>query len=254
MFHHQYQDSFIYRFFNTYYSEVLREKQRALSKAGAHLSKLDSAKIKKISEQIIGRLEGFLRDSEEQSLKGGAYIQSGYKSVQYIAVALTDEIFLNLNWQGQEYWDANILESRLFNSRKAGIRLFEDLNAFLDQHDALRTDIAAVYHQALALGFQGKYRNSGKLEETDAYMGRLYEFIYNQSPKVFTHEYKLFPEALGHTIEEAEPQRLPDPHRWYYIYMGCVFVFLLMTYIMWFDSTFEVKTALYEIIQQGKKT
>lgn len=252
MLHHQYQESFIYRFFNSYYSELLREKQRALSKAGVHLSKLESSKVKKLVEQIIGRLESFLRDSEEQALKGGAYIQSGYKEVQYIAVALTDEVFLNLKWQGQEVWDSNILESRLFNTRKAGIKIFEELDAFLERHDTMRTDIAAVYHQVLALNFQGKYRGGGNLSDLDTYMGKLYEFIYNQSPKVFTHDYDLFPESLEHTMEEATPQRLPDPHRWYYLYLGGVFAFLLMTYIVWFDSTFEVKTALYEIIQLGK--
>lgn len=252
MLNHQYQDSFIYRFFSSYYTEVLREKQKALSKAGPQLPVLEESKIRAISEQIIAKLELFLRDSEEQALKGGAYIQSGYKTAQYIAVALTDEIFLNLKWQGQSYWDKNILESRLFNTRKAGEKIFQDLNDFLEQNDILRSDIGAIYLHALALGFQGKYRDSHDIAAIDVYMGRLYEFIYRQSPKVFTHDYALFPETYGHTIEDAEPQKLPDPYRWYYYYLGGVFLFLFMTYVMWFDSTFEVKTALYELIQLGK--
>jgi type VI secretion system protein ImpK len=252
MLSHQYQDSFIYRFFSAYYTELLREKQKALTKAGAHLPALDGGKIQEITEQIIARLEIFLRDSEEQALKGGAYIQSGYKNAQYIAVALTDEVFLNLNWQGQAYWDKNILESRLFNTRKAGEKVFQDLNLFLEQNDMLRTDVAAVYLHALALGFQGKYRDSHDIHAIDIYMGRLYEFIYRQSPKVFTHDYALFTEAYAHTIEDAESQKLPDPYRWYYFYLGGVFVFLFITYVMWFDTTFELKTGLYELIQLGK--
>lgn len=252
MLNHQYQDSFIYRFFNSFYTEVLREKQKALSQAGPHLPTLEESKIQLITEQIIARLELFLRDSEEQALKGGAYIQTGYKAVQYIAVALTDEIFLNLNWQGHACWDKNILESRLFNTRKAGEKFFQDLNEFLEQNDLLRTDIAAVYLHALALGFQGKYRDNQDIDVVDMYMGRLYEFIYRHSPKVFTHDYALFPETYNHTIEDAEPQKLPDPYRWYYYYLGGVFLFLFMTYVMWFDSTFEIKTTLYELIQLGK--
>jgi type VI secretion system protein ImpK len=252
MLHHPYQDSVIYRFFSSYYTEVLREKQKALSQAGPQLAKLEDSKTRIIAEQIIAKLESFLRDSEEEALKGGSYIQSGYKIVQYIAVVLTDEIFLNLKWQGQGYWDTNILESRLFNTRKGGEKLFQDLGGFLEQNDLLRTDIAAVYLHALAFGFQGKYRDTQDLSIIDVYMGRLYEFIYRQSPKVFTHKASLFPEAYAHTIRDAEPQKLPDPYRWYYYYLVGVTIFLLITYIMWFDLTFELKTALYELIQLGK--
>lgn len=253
MLSHQYQDSFTYRFFSLFYTEVLREKQKALSQAGSQLPVVEENKIQVIVEQIIARLELLLRDSEEQALNGGTYIQGGYKIVQYIAVALADEIFLNLNWQGHKYWDKNILESRLFNTRKAGERFFQGLDEFLQQNDMLRTDIAAVYLHALALGFQGKYRDNKDTSAIDVYMGRLYEFIYHQSPKVFTHDYALFPETYSHTIEDAQPQKLPDPYRWYYYYLGGVFLFLFMTYIMWFDATFETKTNLYELIQIGKQ-
>lgn len=252
MLHHQYQDSFIYRFFSAYYTEVLREKQKALSQAGPQLPSLDESKTRVIAEKIIAQLESFLRDSEEEALKGGSYIQSGYKTAQYIAVVLTDEIFLNLKWQGQGYWDKNILESRLFNTRKGGEKLFQDLGDFLEQNDMLRTDIAAVYLHALALGFQGKYRHTQDLSIIDLFMGKLYEFIYRQSPKVFTHEGNLFPEAYAYTIRDAEPQKLTDPYRWYYFYLMGVMAFLFVTYMMWFDLTFELKSSLYELIQLGK--
>jgi type VI secretion system protein ImpK len=252
MLHHQYQDSFVYRFFCSYYTEVLREKQKALVQAGPQLPKLDESKTRLITEKTIAKLEAFLRDSEEEALRGGSYIQVGYKTVQYIAVVLTDEIFLNLNWQGHRYWDKNILESRLFNTRKGGEKLFQDLGDFLEQHDMLRSDIAAVYLHALALGFQGKYRHTRDLSTIDIYMDKLYEFIYRQSQKVFTHEAALFPEAYLHTIEDAEAQKLPDPYRWYYYYFGGIVAFLVITYLMWFDLTFELKSGLYELIQLGK--
>lgn len=252
MLHHQYQNSFVYRFFCSYYKEVLREKHKALSQAGPQLPKLDEEKTRVITEKIIAKLEAFLRDSEEEALRGGSYIQAGYKTVQYIAVVLTDEIFLNLNWQGQSYWDKNILESRLFNTRKGGEKLFQDLGDFLEQNDMLRSDIAAVYLHALALGFQGQYRHTRDLSHLDVYMSKLYEFIYRQSPKVFTHHGTLFPDAYLHTIEDAEAQKLPDPYRWYYYYFGGIVAFLVITYIMWFDLTFELKTGLYELIQLGK--
>lgn len=252
MLHHQYQDSFIYRFFCSYYTEVLREKQKALSQSGSQLPKLGDDKTRLITEKIIAKLEAFLRDSEEEALRGGSYIQAGYKTAQYVAVVLTDEIFLNLNWQGQGYWDKNILESRLFNTRKGGGKLFQDLADFLEQNDMLRTDIASVYLHALALGFQGKYRHTHDLSPIDVYMGKLYEFIYHQSPKVFTHDGALFPETYLHTLEDAEAQKLPDPYRWYYYYFGGIVAFLVVTYIMWFDLTFELKSGLYELIQLGK--
>lgn len=246
------EDSFVYTFFTTYYTEVIREKQKALSKAGPHLPALDDAKISHIVESTMARLELCLKEAEEHALKGGGYIQSGFRVAQYVAVALTDEVFLNMNWQGQSYWDKNILESRLFNSRKAGEKFFSELNDFLDANDVLRTDVAAIYLHALALGFEGKYRDSQEIAALDVYIGRLYEFIYRQSPKIFTHDYPLAPDAYAHTIEDAEPQMLPDPYRWYYYYLGGVVVFLLATYVMWFDATFELKTGLFEIIQLGK--
>lgn len=248
----QYQETFIYHFFNAYYTELLREKQRALTKAGSHLPVLQEAKVIKVAEAIIGRLERFLRDSEEQVLKGGGYTQAGYKLVQYLLVALTDEVFLNIKWQGRDYWDKNILESRLFNTRKAGEKVFENLNEFLEEGDSLRKDVAAVYLEVLALGFKGKYRGSGSDSPVPVYINKLYEFIYKESPKIYNERFSIFTEAYAHTIEDAEAQKLPDPHRWYYYYMVAVVAFLLVTYVMWFDSTFDLKKALYEIIQLGK--
>lgn len=248
----QYQETFIYQFFSAYYTELLREKQRALTKAGSHLPVLEEAKVIDISEKIIGKLERFLRDSEEQALKGGGYTQSGYKLIQYALVALTDEIFLNLKWQGRLYWDKNILESRLFNTRKAGEKVFQNLNDFLEQNDTLRTDIAAVYLEVLALGFKGKYRGYEEESPIAVYMSRLYEFVYRETPKIYTPHYNIFSEAYAHTIEDAEAQKLPDPHRWYYYYLMGVVGFLLTSYIMWFDATFDLKKALYEVIQLGK--
>lgn len=243
-----FEESFIYKAFTKYYEEILRQKQKALLKAGPQVKAISVTDVRRLVEDIITSLEKVLKQQEENILETGSYGQKNYKAAEYIMVALTDEVFLNLNWHGQDQWDKNILESRIYNTRKAGENFFKTLVDFLEQNDPLRKDMAAIYLQTIALGFQGKYRNTANLSELDGLIEKLYEFIYQHSPKVFTHNYDLFPDAAGFTIEEANAQKLPNPYRWYFYFLGFVLLYLFLSYALWFDATYEVEKDIFDLI------
>lgn len=241
-------ESFIYKAFTKYYEEILRQKQKALLYAGPQIKAISAADIKRLVEDIITNLEKALKLQEENILQTGYYGQKNYKAAEYIMVALTDEIFLNLSWHGQEQWDKNILESRIYNTRKAGEKFFETLSELLEKNDPLQKDMAAIYLQTMALNFQGKYRNSPNLSDIDGFVEKLYEFIYQHSPKVFTQNYDLFPDAAGFTIEEASSQKLPNPYRWYFYFLGFVMGYLFLSYALWFEATYEVEKEVFDLI------
>ena len=53
-----------------------------------------------------------------------------YSEVVYIMVALADDIFLNSEWEGKQFWEDNILEQKFFNTQIAGDEIFNRINIF----------------------------------------------------------------------------------------------------------------------------
>jgi type VI secretion system protein ImpK len=102
--------------------------------------------------------------------------EAGFSSQQidearFAVVALIDEAILNSQWPGKKVWLSSKLQSELFGINVAGEEFFTRLDR-LRQNVAENRPALEVYHDALVLGFAGRYVLSGP-EKRDALLQEL---------------------------------------------------------------------------------
>ena len=109
--------------FREFYEEIVSLK--TLVKSGVmHLGKTET-------KEVEGKVESFdvdlqvdtvwkrllsLLEKQEHAVNraAGEEVYGLYKASQFVMVALADEVFLELDWQGQEVWQSRLLETRFF--------------------------------------------------------------------------------------------------------------------------------------------
>ena len=97
---------------------------------------------------------------EHQARDAGTYGSEFYREAQYVMAALADEVFLQLDWEGRNYWLSNLIESQIFQTHISGELFFQRLDRILQERDPALRELAAVYFMALSMGFRGRYRGT----------------------------------------------------------------------------------------------
>jgi type VI secretion system protein ImpK len=97
------------------------------------------------------RIRGWL-DQAEARLGG----RPDWQLAKYALVSWIDEVMLEAPWDGHEWWNENVLEVELFNTRLAHEEFYLKAReaSGLPQRDALE-----VYYVCVVLGFRGLYRD-----------------------------------------------------------------------------------------------
>ncbi len=241
--------TFIVECFEEFYRQVLKHKQFVFTKPWKELKGETEASPNATAEFILSKLQTFL---EEQAIKanfgGNSFAENYYAEAQFIMVALADEVFLSLDWPGKPYWEANLLEQRLYNTHSAGQVFFERLDVLLQNQDPVRIDLAVLYLNALGLGFRGKYRHFDDKGALTNYRNRLFTFINRREPYLFKQKNHLFPDAYAHTLEGNEAKELSTFRNWYFVFGGIGLVYLLASYIIWYSSTMDITRIVNRII------
>ena len=171
-----------------------------------------------------------------------------YLEVVYMMVALADDIFLNLEWEGKQFWEENILEQRFFSSQIAGDEIFNRISALLAEKSDLAEDKAELYLKMLALGFEGKYR--GMEDETiqiNLYRNKLLEFIEKRNNSMLMVGHRLFQKEYTYTIPTIHRKTLPEASIINYMCAFFVFMFLSISSIVWMYETKDISRLLTEI-------
>lgn len=246
---------FLNKFF-TYYKQVIQEKEQAMQGSIPIQEQTGDQTDERISLvlYIFRRLTSFL---EEQALtivhEGGPFASSYYEEIQYILCAMTDEVFLNLDWKGKDLWDQYLLETKFFGTQFAGEKFFENLDSFLSTRDPLRVDIGAIYYLTLALGFLGKYRGIDDRGAIQIYKNKLFIFIMRREPELYEGKMFLFPEAYDPLQDNALPQKLPNPRVWYSFYAALIVGMGLIGSAIWYYVTADLSATVQSIIAKGQK-
>ncbi len=179
----------------------------------------------------------------------GEYGYGLYKEAQYVMAALADEIFVHMDWEGNEFWTSNLLESRLFSSHVAGEMFFQKLDRLLASRDPAYRDLAPIYLMALSLGFRGKYWGADDAGHLDAYRRRLFAFIYQKNPSLLEPSKRLFPNAYLYTLEERMGRRLPDVRKWIAALGAAVVVFIAISHWLWTDLASNLEIVSKQILE-----
>jgi type VI secretion system protein ImpK len=176
---------------------------------------------------------------------GGVQTDNHFEAL-YIMAAFADEVFINMDWEGQRTWPSNLIESALFHSHVAGEMFFEKLDRLLAARDPANKSLAAIYLNILSLGFEGKYRGQtdrGRLRE---YRHDLFIFIFQQ-PADLEHEAKVvFPDAYVKTLRTGK-KKLTNPTVWLGV-LGLVLVgYLLISQGVWLMLTTRLNAEITSV-------
>ncbi|MBY0272263.1 MAG: DotU family type IV/VI secretion system protein [Alphaproteobacteria bacterium] len=249
------RSSYIIECFEQFYGEVLKHKQFALSKSSKKISTDATSSPNATAEFILSKLKVVIKEQARGAgYAGSTFSENYFNEAQFIMVALADEVFLNLDWEGKTYWESNLLEQTIYGTHSAGQVFFEKLDALLKEQSPIQKELGVLYLNALGLGFQGKYRHFSDSAILHDYRFRLFTYINRREPYLFKQHIHLFPDAYSHTLEANAPKQLATMRNWYFLIGGLVFIYLIISYIIWYAATSEIKTVINKILTFAEAT
>jgi type VI secretion system protein ImpK len=204
-------DSLLVRQFREFYAELVRLKREV--ERDTYVS-TDPDAENGGAAALQQRFVSMFNDHEQAVRRqGGESLRNRYRLAQYAMVALADEVFLNFDWGGRDYWYGHLLESRQFDSRSAGTQVFEIIDRLLQQRST-KADVATVYLYALTLGFEGQYRDASDRSALTGYRERLHQHIKRREAQQLDEDRPLSASAYRHTLDRGEMQLLPSLRWW----------------------------------------
>ncbi|MCX7338482.1 MAG: DotU family type IV/VI secretion system protein [Alphaproteobacteria bacterium] len=251
------------RNFQSFYYEVLRQKEKALRMSDhAVFMETERSTIPEVSlvTEIQIKLRQLIEGSDtNHHAPQGSEKANLTKDAQYIMAALADEIFLNLKWPGVQQWENSLLEAQIFQTQIAGELFFKKLDTLLDANDPRQNDLATLYMMALSLGFRGKYRdtNTGDTTAGDrikGYRAQIYTTL-NHRPATLSHPGKphLIDQCYNNTILSPPGRGLPDARVWTVCILGLLTAYVFVTYVVWYKLAAEMHEVLGLIFEQTRQ-
>ena len=198
-------------------------------------------------------LIALFRRNAVQILRAAGKPTDNYFEAQYVMAAFADDIFINLDWEGKRAWTSNLLETTLFRSHVAGEMFFEKLDRLLRDRDPADRSLAAVYLNALSLGFRGKYygvNDHGKLRR---YRHELFAFIFRQPADLLNESKVAFPDSYINNVKKEKSRKLMNPRVWLAL-LGVVLVaYLAVSHGLWMKLTSRIEQANQQIVELEKR-
>lgn len=207
--------------FHEFHAEVVRLKQE--------VTRLDPPPPD--PEEVKSRLVTlFERQSADAQHRLADHEQPSFKEAQYVMVAMADEVFLRLDWNGRGLWTSRPLEAEEpFYSHVAGERIFQRIDEIVREREAVPVELLAVYLAALALDFQGKYRyaseGSAGAREPARYRRDLAKQLEQVDSAAVRPSEELCPAAYDATLAGASRRGLPT--------LRVAFLVLLIVFLCW---------------------
>lgn len=243
-------ESLLVRQFRAFYATLLRLKHEVQdgtyvpSARGADASRSDGG-----TPEIQRELVTLLHDQKQAAQRnGGTPLLDRCERAQYAMVALADEVFLNLDWSGRDYWYNHLLETRQFDSQNAGDQVFAIIDDLVNQR-AASADVATVYLYTLILGFEGKYRNSSDASPLRERRRALYQHIQHQASDRLSDRQPLSPDAYRHTLDHGTVRLLPNLRGWTSGLGAVVAVYLIVSTLLWWWHTDELADLAQQILE-----
>lgn len=232
------------RAFQIFYYVVLRQKEKALS--CTHNSKAsDNEETKRIETVIIAIQKQIVTVIETTLPQLEAHVIRFSEDIKYTLIAFTDEVFINLNWEGNSIWKLYLLENKLFQSEIAGDKVFNLIDNLLANSQV--EDLAWLYLMILSLGFKGKYKDTNT-NAINTYKEKLYTVIrHNNNELFYPGRAYLLPHCYEYTAIEIKNHNLPDTQYWLYVILIVLGLYILISYIIWYDITHDLNVLIKKL-------
>ena len=135
------------------------------------------------------------------------------------------------------------------NTHDAGTRFFDNLDSLLQNRDATRADVLAVYLLAVSLGFAASIAAFHRLRRSHTIANQAYVTLFQRSPAL-PESTPLFPQAYAHTLDGQPPSWLPQLRPWLLSLVGVAVMYLLVAHVIWDRRSTSVSNRLEEILQR----
>jgi len=181
------------------------------------------------------------------------------EEVQYLKVALADELLLHTAWMGQPVFLNHLLETSIFRTSRAGEEVIDRVGRLLKSTTPEAQALAPLYLYAINLGFQGRLRplSQGMVNETEGGSVQslklgLFRMIYHRDPELLHSLQRasaqsnrvLSEQAYLHTLHSMVPVRswrLSRAGAWM---IGWALLLLVVSQLGWVALSGHLRTAL----------
>lgn len=260
-------ESAIVHGFQAFYYELLRQKEKALSlfyakkneqaeeskqneeNESTKQASLEEGCVVEIQKKLLSVIENVSNTIHANSRINTRYITDA----KYIMSVLADEIFLNIDWEGAKFWRYTLLEKQMFQTEIAGDKFFSMLDEIIS--DFSNEEMAFLYLMALSLGFKGRYRDIENSEEhLGWYKDRLYSMLNTKNVRLyFPGRSHMIDSCYEHTYLESDNAFLPDARFWSWCVLSVVFIYVVVSYLVWADITNDISDVLEKISEQTRQ-
>jgi type VI secretion system protein ImpK len=213
----------------------------------------ESAEQTRLTIAIWQSLIALFRRNAVQILRAAGKPTDNYFEAQYVMAVFADDIFINLDWEGKRAWTSNLLETTLFRTHVAGEMFFEKLDRLVRDRDPADRSLAAVYLNALSLGFRGKYygiNDHGKLRR---YRHELFAFIFRQPADLVNEAKVAFPDSYVDNVKKEKSKKLMNPRVWLAMLGVVLFAYLAVSHGLWLKLTARIEQANQQIGELEKR-
>ncbi|MBU2510636.1 DotU family type IV/VI secretion system protein [bacterium] len=250
------QDRLLLEFFREFHITLERLKECAQSGNYVYSNEQIKQRAEQIEEKITVSSNTLYRELvtlfENQQLTanrlGNEMGNKLYSEALFVMTAIADEVFLTMNWAGQEAWSKFLLETKFFGSNAGGDIFFNKLDSLLKERDLVYAELATMFLLALSLGFRGKYLGVNDDGVIDNYKEQIYSFIYKNPPDLNPEDKRLFPQAYLNTLIQESKMMIPGLKKWY----GFVFLLLIsligVSHIIWIQMTNDISKIVSQIL------
>lgn len=229
--------------FHEFHAEVVRLKQE--------VTRVDPPPPD--PEEVKSRLVTlFERQSTDAQQRLADHEQPSFKEAQYVMVAMADEVFLRLDWNGRGLWTSRPLEAEEpFYSHVAGERIFQRIDEIIREREAVSVELLSVYLAALALDFQGKYRyraeDRADAKEPARYRRDLAKQLEQVDAAAVRPTDELCPAAYDATLAGAVRRGLPTRRVAVLVLLIVVLCWLFIGQALWYYQTLEASEQINRI-------
>ena len=203
---------------------------------------------------ILSQLEDFLRRRSELARRRLTDLELlVWREAQYVMAGLADDLFLHeIQWPGREAWRQDVLEFRLFGTRVAGERFFENIKSIVQGRGRREMELAPVYLLAIGLGFRGQNRAPGDAAVLDNYAAELFHAIRGRRPDSAEATHVLVKEGYANVAAGLGQRRRWPALSWPLVTAVAVLAFFLLSSLMWLGMTGGLAAAADAAIQAAR--
>lgn len=203
---------------------------------------------------VLDRLEDVLKARAELARRQSSEREAAVlREAQYVMCALADDLFLHeVEWKGAAAWGEDLLERRMFGTRVAGERFFENVQRLTKVRGRAEAELAPVYLLALGLGFRGRFRAEEHAAVIERHAADLYEMVAGRPADPAAPARPLVPAGVRNVVQ-GTGQRRPVPKvSWPLVVAGIVGAFVVLSTGLWYAGTHELSAAADAVIRAAR--